>query len=287
MACSRQRRQSGGAPELPPSPPTRPPSPAGDTEPRLPSRGLHCTPGLPAPRAAFLVSFLPASSPKSAKRGGGPCNKSAAAMETRPSARGRIPASPHRWCPARPGQSSRSGLEKTGLRKGSRGSVLPWEAEALDKRSFLGALPGRGEGVSDTHRVGPGWGVLGPALGRSGWGCLFSPGTKQGAGRCGRLAHCLISESSQASLPAGGDPTSMARPSLEQGHGLRCLGLDSVPPRVRSACHCSALCLVPGWASHRPVYSPTARQSPSPRAGSPAGASGPHGGLPGAQREAC
>ena len=54
-----------------------------------------CTPGLSAPRTAFLVSFLPASSRKSAKLGGGPCNKPAAAMETRPSARGRIPASLH------------------------------------------------------------------------------------------------------------------------------------------------------------------------------------------------
>lgn len=54
-----------------------------------------CTPGLPAPRTAFLASFLPASSRKSAKLGGGPCNKSAAAMETRPGARGRVPAGLH------------------------------------------------------------------------------------------------------------------------------------------------------------------------------------------------
>lgn len=45
-------------------------------------------------------------------------------------------------------------------------------------------------------------------------------------------------------------------PSLEQGHRLRCLGLDSVPPRVPFAAWAwpvTALRLFPGWASQRSV----------------------------------
>lgn len=56
------------------------------------------TRGLAAPRTAFLFPF-PASSRKSARRGGGPGNKSTAAMETRPAARGQIPASCALWLP--------------------------------------------------------------------------------------------------------------------------------------------------------------------------------------------
>lgn len=57
------------------------------------------TRGLAAPRTAFLFPFFPASSRKSAQPGGGPGNKSLAAMETRPAARGQIPASCALWMP--------------------------------------------------------------------------------------------------------------------------------------------------------------------------------------------
>lgn len=57
------------------------------------------TRGLAAPRTAFLFPFFPASSRKSAQPGGGPGNKHPAAMETRPAARGQIPASCALWMP--------------------------------------------------------------------------------------------------------------------------------------------------------------------------------------------
>lgn len=71
------------------------PTPSPGDRPSLTILGSPAAPWAPCSQACVLVPFLPASSRKSAKLGGGPCNKPAAAMETRPRARGRIPASLH------------------------------------------------------------------------------------------------------------------------------------------------------------------------------------------------
>lgn len=115
MACSREENSQGGASRTRPPPPPLAHQQGGPHGPRLPWQGL---PLLPEPPP--WCPFFPALSRKSAKQGGGPSNKSSAAMETRPSARGQIPASHAQLTPRPlPGRGGRFDFEKIGLQTGS------------------------------------------------------------------------------------------------------------------------------------------------------------------------